>query len=696
MELKQNFMALPGFATAVTPPQTTSAVSADGISVPAVAQKNSDTPDAVPDAGFTSLLQSLLVTVPSTAGLASTQPELNNELLMSAAVSPGASSAPPAEGATSLSPQTAPQISNQQKSGVITPVIPIAYHPAPLRVNPLAGMAQANSVPMNGLETQTPSDITGNMPVLPAISAGPDNVMPQPAFVSTPAENIQNNLADNAARDITGAQNPSYVPVTPASLLTELPQTSSLASSDLVKLRPVTDAPLDAMAAAPEGKPGKTQTLPAGILPETNIQPVSIPKPGNPVQISQSGIAAVNEEEIAQSPAAPVAMTPRETQKPVIQIVTPDHAAQEIQTKADPKAPQKNSHPKPEEAVSQNGLMPSQSAADNRIANITGLVEAPHTQPAIVNTDIVNTDISADQKISADTNPNTNPALIPNANMTPNAGIMPQPTPIPVVSNPSSVNDGQQQSQEKSAPVKIAAEPLHNKLSPRLNEAPANAVPANTNETPASGQPAVQAQNFSQTLSQVSDGSTITGQNAVTPPATPDTIANDAGITPAPERQEMIRSATAQTAPRIETQQHAASPPIRDIAVHISQHADTGANRFQLRLDPPELGRVDVRMEISAEGKLSAVIAVERPETLDLLQRDQRVLERSLADAGLKTDAGSLSFTLKDGRNDGRQEAGEQPAFKENNHPSADDWDDGSVPVHTAMRFANSAVNIRI
>ena len=87
--------------------------------------------------------------------------------------------------------------------------------------------------------------------------------------------------------------------------------------------------------------------------------------------------------------------------------------------------------------------------------------------------------------------------------------------------------------------------------------------------------------------------------------------------------------------------------PVTLIAVNIARHAITGTNRFALRLDPPELGRVDIQMQMSADGRVNAHLTAERPETLDLLQRDARALERALNDAGLDADKDSLSFSLK-------------------------------------------------
>ncbi|NRG17586.1 flagellar hook-length control protein FliK [Rhizobiales bacterium] len=84
------------------------------------------------------------------------------------------------------------------------------------------------------------------------------------------------------------------------------------------------------------------------------------------------------------------------------------------------------------------------------------------------------------------------------------------------------------------------------------------------------------------------------------------------------------------------------------VAVEVARHASQGTNRFQIRLDPPELGRVDVRLKIQSDGSVQAHLTVERSETLDLFMRDQRGLERALDAAGLKIENGSVQFSLKD------------------------------------------------
>ncbi|WP_026987221.1 flagellar hook-length control protein FliK [Fodinicurvata fenggangensis] len=97
-------------------------------------------------------------------------------------------------------------------------------------------------------------------------------------------------------------------------------------------------------------------------------------------------------------------------------------------------------------------------------------------------------------------------------------------------------------------------------------------------------------------------------------------------------------------------------PAADQIAMKIHKAVAGGNDRISVQLHPAELGRVDVKLDFGQDGLLRASITAERPETLDLLQRDARALERALGDAGVKTDSGSLNFNARD-------TAGQQQAF---------------------------------
>ncbi len=86
----------------------------------------------------------------------------------------------------------------------------------------------------------------------------------------------------------------------------------------------------------------------------------------------------------------------------------------------------------------------------------------------------------------------------------------------------------------------------------------------------------------------------------------------------------------------------------QQLAFQIKRNFANGVNRFEVRLDPPELGRIDVRLDMNADGRVSAALTVDRPETLDLLQRDARLLQKALAEAGVDVDDSALNFSLRD------------------------------------------------
>ncbi len=93
--------------------------------------------------------------------------------------------------------------------------------------------------------------------------------------------------------------------------------------------------------------------------------------------------------------------------------------------------------------------------------------------------------------------------------------------------------------------------------------------------------------------------------------------------------------------------------PARTLSAHqqlaqqiVRQVSDQGA-RFTMRLDPPALGRVDVRLHVGHDRSVSALISAEQPATLTELARASRELERLLEQAGLAVANDGLQFSLR-------------------------------------------------
>lgn len=84
----------------------------------------------------------------------------------------------------------------------------------------------------------------------------------------------------------------------------------------------------------------------------------------------------------------------------------------------------------------------------------------------------------------------------------------------------------------------------------------------------------------------------------------------------------------------------AASAPAAQVAPALFQLATTpnGGQSMVLRLDPLELGRVEIRVDRGSDGPAAVQLTVERPDTLMLLLRDQTALHKALDQAGLPAD----------------------------------------------------------
>ena len=100
--------------------------------------------------------------------------------------------------------------------------------------------------------------------------------------------------------------------------------------------------------------------------------------------------------------------------------------------------------------------------------------------------------------------------------------------------------------------------------------------------------------------------------------------------------------------------------PLGAVPMTIGLRALKGSSQFEIRLDPVELGRIDVTLDIDRDsGGASARLVVDRPETLALLQRDADSLQQALAQAGFDPGAAGITLSLRgDGTDGGGREAG--------------------------------------
>ncbi len=99
-------------------------------------------------------------------------------------------------------------------------------------------------------------------------------------------------------------------------------------------------------------------------------------------------------------------------------------------------------------------------------------------------------------------------------------------------------------------------------------------------------------------------------------------------------------------APAIVTSAHVV-PVYEQVAISLKQAAQAGDNRIEIQLKPASLGAIAVKLDMTHDGHITAVISADRSDTLNMLRQDSAGLQQALRDAGLQTDAGSLSFNLR-------------------------------------------------
>lgn len=84
------------------------------------------------------------------------------------------------------------------------------------------------------------------------------------------------------------------------------------------------------------------------------------------------------------------------------------------------------------------------------------------------------------------------------------------------------------------------------------------------------------------------------------------------------------------------------------IAAQIMRRLEGRSTRFEMALTPDDLGRVDVSMEVGADGALTARLAFDNPAAAAELRGRADELRRQLQDAGFQLSQDSLQFAERD------------------------------------------------
>jgi len=143
---------------------------------------------------------------------------------------------------------------------------------------------------------------------------------------------------------------------------------------------------------------------------------------------------------------------------------------------------------------------------------------------------------------------------------------------------------------------------------------------------------------------------------------------------------------------------------VANLSAQIIRNLDAQTTRFDVALDPAGLGHVDVRVEIGADGRVSAAMSFDNPQAAAQLKTQAADIQKALTQAGFDL-SGGLSFDVAGDRggfqrgSQGRSDDGAgEPAFRSRALRTAPDGAGAAVASGGAYpaRQGLGAVDVRI
>lgn len=174
---------------------------------------------------------------------------------------------------------------------------------------------------------------------------------------------------------------------------------------------------------------------------------------------------------------------------------------------------------------------------------------------------------------------------------------------------------------------------------------------------------------------------------------------------PAPAQPQPLAPARTEppAAPSATPEVYSAEPTVEarpgrighELGVEVARRVAAGKDELLVRLNPQEMGRIEVRMSFDEGGSLRAVVTADSAAALELLRRDSADLGRTLADAGVRADSDSFRFASRGGDPgaqtawQGRQDGGEGRRHGHQHHDGRGAWraePEGAEPAYRSVR----------
>lgn len=104
---------------------------------------------------------------------------------------------------------------------------------------------------------------------------------------------------------------------------------------------------------------------------------------------------------------------------------------------------------------------------------------------------------------------------------------------------------------------------------------------------------------------------------------------------------------------------------VKQVQVHVRTLASHGGGQIVVGLNPKELGRVQVRLEI-ANGQVNGAITVQRADVAEVIARDIRSLQAAFQDLGLEFNQEGISIQLENNAGQANQENAHEGTHTQN------------------------------
>lgn len=372
------------------------------------------------------------------------------------------------------------------------------------------------------------------------------------------------------------------------------------------------------VAAAPEGGDAFAAALGAVGMQETAAQAVAqdgtpalvlptAPTTAQAPLLTSAAVAPPAPEEPAPEAMATeaVALVPSE---PLVDTAAVETPMPKEQTTAAPRARGGKAAAKAPQAPAEGVPAATVAAKPAEVAEPTKVAKADDQ----VTTDIVVMELAPEQADDGSATPLADASLTPT---------------VPVPHDANKVHSAAPQPGKADDSALHAVEP---RTSKGTHPAPAEAVASTGGE----GNAEPVAESFAQQVST---------QTADRPQSQPGAAAPLPGQTPPAAAQPSGPAVAA--AAQHPTLSFRADKVAREMGLEIARHVTAGGgDELVIRLDPAELGRINIRMSVNEHGQLRAVVAADAPAVIDAIRNDIPELSRALEQAGVRTDGQSFRF----------------------------------------------------